>query len=126
MLLFTILAAVAMMLAVVGVYGVMAFQVGQRKHEIGVRMALGAKSDGVVRMIVGDGLRVAVLGVVLGIAGAMTATRLISGWLYGIRATDPTVFAGLAVVMVGVTILACWVPARRAATVDPMQSLQAE
>ena len=126
MLLIGILAAVSLVLALIGVYGVMAFQVGQRVHEIGIRMALGARATGVVRMIVGEGSRVAVLGALMGVAGAMAATRLLSNWLYGVSPTDPVVFIGLAGVMVGAAVIACLVPARRAARVDPMASLRAE
>ena len=126
MLLIGILATVSLMLALVGVYGVMAFQVGQRLHEIGVRMALGARADGVVGMIVGEGARVAVLGSLTGIAGAMAATRLLSPWLFGVTPTDPLIFASLATLMVGVAALACWIPARRAARVDPIETLKAE
>jgi putative ABC transport system permease protein len=120
------LAAVALILASVGVYGVVAFQVGQRVPEIGVRMALGARSTNVVGMIVGEGARVAALGVLMGIAGAMATTRFLSQWLHGVSPTDPVVFVGLAGVMVGAAVLACWLPARRAAQVDPMTSLRAE
>jgi putative ABC transport system permease protein len=117
---------IAAVLALIGVYGVMAFQVGQRVHEIGVRMALGARATGVVRMVVGEGSRVAALGALMGVAGAMAATRLLSNWLYGVSPTDPVVFVPLAGLMVGAAVLACWLPARRAAQVDPMTSLRAE
>lgn len=118
--------AVALVLALIGIYGVMAFQVRQRVREIGVRMALGSGRAAVVGMIVGQGLRVALLGALLGAAGAMAVTRLLSSWLYGVSATDPVVFAGLAGFTVGAAVLACWVPARWAARVDPMVALRAE
>ena len=89
-------------------------------------MALGARATGVVRMIVGEGARVAVLGALIGIAGAMATTRLLSRWLYGVSPTEPAVFAGLSIAMVAVALLACWIPARRAARVDPIDSLRSE
>jgi len=96
---------VSLLLAVVGVYGVIAFHVGRRTHEIGVRMALGA---------------------LVGILGAMATTRLLESWLYGVSATDPFTFVSLALVVIAVAMLACWIPARRAACVDPIASLRAE
>ncbi len=126
MLLIGMLAVVALIMALVGIYGIIAFNVRQRLHEIGVRLALGAHSGAVIRMIVSDGARVAVLGVLVGIAGAMGATRLLSPWLYGVSPTEPRIFLALAALMVTVAILACWLPARRAGMVDPVESLRAE
>jgi putative ABC transport system permease protein len=126
MQLITSLALISIFLALVGVYGVVSFQVGQRVHEIGVRMALGAGATGVVRMIVGEGSRVALLGALLGVAGAMATTRFLANWLYEVGPTDPGVFLAVSVVMVAVAVFACWVPARRAAAVDPTESLRAE
>ena len=126
LLLISALAAVSLILALIGVYGVMSFQVRQRVHEIGVRMALGAQGTGVVRMIVGEGSQLAVLGALTGVASAMAGTRLLSNWLYGVSPTDPVVFVGLAGAMVAVAVLACWIPARWAARVDPIETLKAE
>jgi len=125
MLLIGALAAVALVLALVGAYGVMAFQVGQRNHEIGVRMAVGAPPGDVAAMIVGEGARVAVAGALLGVLAGVGATRLLAPWLYGVGPTDPAVFATLSALMVGVAVVACWVPARRAARVDPIETLRA-
>jgi predicted permease len=118
--------AISLVLALVGVYGIMTFQVSQRVHEVGVRMALGARAGEVVRMIVSEGSRVAVLGTLVGIAGAMAATRLLSAWLYEVSPTELFVFLSLAIVMVVVTVLACLIPARWAARADPMEALRAE
>jgi len=126
MLLIGALAAVALVLALVGAYGVMAFQVGRRIHEIGVRMAVGAPRGDVATMIVGEGARVAVAGALLGVLAGVRATRLLAPWLYGVGPTDPAVFATLSALMVGVAVVACWVPARRAARVDPIEALRAE
>jgi putative ABC transport system permease protein len=118
--------AVALVLALIGVYGVMTFHVNRRVHEIGVRMALGARAAGVVREVVGDGIRVALLGSLLGVAGAMAGTRLLSRWLFGVAPTEPSVFVGLGISMVIVAVLASWIPARSAARVDPMACLRSE
>jgi len=126
LLIISVLAPVSLILALIGVYGVMSFQVRQRVHEIGVRMALGAQGTGVIRMIVGEGFQLAVLGALMGIAGAMAGTRLLSNWLYGVSPTDPLVFVGLAGTMVAVAALACWIPANWAARVDPIETLKAE
>jgi putative ABC transport system permease protein len=126
MLLIGILALVSSLLALSGVYGVLSFGVHQRTHEIGVRMALGARADEVVRMIVREGVQVALLGALAGIAIAMGTTRLLSGWLFGVSPTDPLLLAGLAAATVTVASLAAWVPARRASRVDPVGSLGVE
>lgn len=120
------LALISVFLALVGVYGVVSFQVGRRIHEIGVRMALGAAESGVVRMIVGEGSRVAVAGALLGVVGARASTHFLSNWLYEVSPTDASVFLTASVAIVGVTVLACWIPARRAAAVDPVESLRVE
>jgi putative ABC transport system permease protein len=113
-------AAVAFLLAIVGVYGVMAFAVSQRTREIGIRAALGATRQVILREVLGDGARLAAVGVVGGVAGALGLTRVLSKVLFGVSAYDPIVFAGAALGLIVVALGACWIPARRAASVDPV------
>jgi ABC-type antimicrobial peptide transport system permease subunit len=119
-------AAVALVLAVVGLYGVLALIVGQRRREIGVRLALGASPRAVVGMLLGEGARVAAIGVVVGLASAWALTRVLRSLLYGISSTDAATFAGAALFVGIVALVATWFPARRAARVDPRSALAAD
>jgi ABC-type antimicrobial peptide transport system permease subunit len=122
----TLFAVVALVLASVGIYAVIAYAVAQRTREIGIRMALGAARADVLRLIVRDGMSPTVLGVVIGALGALGVTRLMRSLLYGVSATDPIVFSVVAAMLVIVALGACWVPARRAARVDPNVALRDE
>jgi len=124
--LLSLFGALALILASVGVYGLMAFFVSQRTQEIGIRMALGARSTDVLKSVVGQGLRLALLGTSLGLAGALGLTRVIASLLYDVSATDPLTFACVSLVLLGVAALASYLPARRAARIDPMVALRYE
>ena len=126
MLLLGIFAGIALTLATIGIYGVMAFSVTQRTHEIGIRMALGAKRSDVLGMVVRHGLKLALIGVVIGIVGALVLARFLSSLLFGIKPTDPLTFVAVSLILSAVALVACYIPARRVAEVDPMVALRYE
>jgi putative ABC transport system permease protein len=120
------LAATASLLAVLGIYGVMSLSVSSRTSEFGIRMALGARQNNVLRLVVRQGMRLAIMGVIIGIAAAYSLTGLIKSLLFGVSPTDPATFAVIALLFIAVALLACFIPARRATTVDPMVALRYE
>jgi putative ABC transport system permease protein len=126
MLLLGIFAAVAMILATVGIYGVISYTVSQRSREMGIRIALGASRRDILKLVVGQAMLMALVGVVVGLAGALALTRLMSGLLYGVSATDPSIFVSISLLLAAVALLASYLPARRAMKVDPIIALHYE
>jgi ABC-type antimicrobial peptide transport system permease subunit len=119
-------ALLALVLAVVGMYGLISYTVAERVPEIGVRLALGASPAQVGRLVMGQGLKLAAAGVGLGLIGALATTRVLRLLLFSVSTTEPMVYAGLALLLLGVAAAACWIPAQRAMRVDPMVALRAE
>ena len=126
LMLLSIFAGIAFVLAIVGIYGVMSYAVTQRTHEIGIRMAIGAQPRDVFRMILGQGMFLTIIGMVAGLIGAFGLTRLMATMLFGIKPTDPLTFAGVALLLALVALVACYIPGRRATKVDPVNSLRYE
>jgi len=126
MLLLTIFGAVALVLAAIGIYGLMAYSVEQRTQEMGIRMALGADRATIRKLVVWQGMRLTLVGVVLGIAASFGLTRLIASFLFGVKSWDPAVFVSVPIVLTAVALIAVWLPAARAAKLDPMQALRVD
>jgi len=126
MFLIVVFATVALTLAAIGIYGVLSYSVAQRTHEIGIRVALGAHPRDILKTVVGRGMLPTLGGIALGLVGAFALTRALTSMLFGIEATDPLTYSGIALLLAVVGLLACLLPARRATRVDPMAALRHE
>jgi len=126
MILVATFAGMALLLAALGIYGVLAYFVAQRTREIGVRVALGAKTRDVLMMVMKQGMALTSFGIVIGLIGGLALTRMMKSLLFGVSATDPVTYAVIALLLIAVALLACWIPARRATKVDPMVALRCD
>ena len=126
MILLGAFAGLALVLSAIGIYGVISYIVGQRTHEIGIRLALGAHPSDVLRLILGQGTKLALIGIAIGIAAALALTSLMAKIIFGVSAHDPLTFIGVAIVLIAVALAACYFPARRAMRTDPMVALRYE
>jgi ABC-type antimicrobial peptide transport system permease subunit len=126
MLLMTVFGSAALLLAAIGIYGLMAYSVAQRAQEIGIRLALGASTRDVRRMVISQGMRLAVVGVAIGVASAFGLARVVASLLYGVTPRDPVVFTATPIALALVAFVGVWLPARRAVRVDPVSALRAE
>jgi putative ABC transport system permease protein len=122
----SLFAGAALLLSGLGIYGTISYVVSERTQEIGIRLALGAHRGDISRMVLCDGLRMAIAGTAVGLVGALIVSRLMAGLLYGVRPTDPATFVGVAILLIGIALLACYIPARRAMRVDPLVALRYE
>ena len=125
-ILLTLFSAVALVLAVVGIYGVISYSVAQRTREFGLRMALGAQRAEVLSLVLKRGMLLGLIGVIVGLAGALSLTRFLSGLLFGVTPTDPITFGAVSLLLAAIAFLASYIPARRATKVDPMEALRHE
>jgi putative ABC transport system permease protein len=126
MLLLSVFGSSALLMAAIGIYGLMAYSVQQRTQEIGVRMALGAQASSLRNMVIRQGMTLALIGVVIGVGGAFWLTRFLASFLFGVKAWDPTAFIATPILLSIVALIAIWIPVRRATRVDPIQALRFE
>jgi putative ABC transport system permease protein len=126
LLLLSIFAIVGLLLTVIGIYGLMSYHVTSGVHEIGIRIAIGAQGRDVLRLVIGQGMRLALIGMALGVGAALALTRLLKTMLFGVSPADPVTFLAIVLLLMFVAFLACWFPARRATKVDPMVALRVD